>query len=284
MSHHRNAEKVSWHYNRWSTWAKQQARKRLWWCHWNAAKPWYAQTLNDMWSGAVTNARRVRNRYEKGINRTEWASWLRPVGAENILWPSSTSPRKVQRAGQPIFFHRSRVGQFRWSVLLILSLIAFGDWSMSGVSSTRNSRKRSCWRRRHQSMMRSSTINYISPWRNTLRNQRQGTSGNVEKRVFVHLYVAVQNRPGVMQEFLFHEATTYPPSLSDQGQLLFCKKSYVDLSGQSATTFEDYVTEVFIPHLIQQLLTANVLISCSMSTSPTVWNSVPETSVDQVAD
>lgn len=105
--------------------------------------------------------------------------------------------------------------------------------------------------------------------------------------MFAQLYVALQNREGDMDEFFSHEVQSFPPALSEYGNirlpssksdLLKCLKpsSCCDndavprhfdckiLDGSvvvhslptvEASTFDDYAVKVFIPHIQQQLQT-----------------------------
>lgn len=99
--------------------------------------------------------------------------------------------------------------------------------------------------------------------------------------LFAQLYVAMQSREMDMREFFSHEVHSFPPSLSESGNLrLPSAKSDLlkflrhperspptsfecrildgavlvhSLPTITATTFDDYADSVFIPHLIQQL-------------------------------
>ena len=103
--------------------------------------------------------------------------------------------------------------------------------------------------------------------------------GDVE--LFSRLYIVMQHREGDMNTFFKHENHPYPPSLSDSGKLRQGKKSdllsilvqktqtevpfSVDvkildgaavvhfLSTTGITTFNDYASSVFIPHIMKNL-------------------------------
>ena len=102
--------------------------------------------------------------------------------------------------------------------------------------------------------------------------------------LFAQLYVALQSRDGDMREFFSHEVQSFPPALSEFGNirlpsaksdLLKCLQpngyNHVELPTQfdckvldgavivyslptvEALTFDEYAEKVFIPHLQQQL-------------------------------
>ncbi len=96
--------------------------------------------------------------------------------------------------------------------------------------------------------------------------------------LFSHLYIACQSRDGNLDEFFRHENQAYPPSLSafssmrktNKADLLHCLKEMVDtttdfplvqgklfdgavlvnmLQPRFAITFQQYASDVFIPHI-----------------------------------
>lgn len=100
--------------------------------------------------------------------------------------------------------------------------------------------------------------------------------------LFAQLYIALQNRDGNMTEFFCHEVQSFPPSLSEDGNLrlpsaksdlLKCLPQASNLDSRNqfdcrvldgavivhclptveATTFDEYAAKVFIPYLQQQL-------------------------------
>ena len=102
--------------------------------------------------------------------------------------------------------------------------------------------------------------------------------------LFSQLYIAMQHREGDMNTFFMHENHPYPPSLSDRGKLRLGKKSdlltvltqktqheppstfdvkLLDgtavlhfLPASSVTTFDEYVSSVFLPHIMKHLETS----------------------------
>ena len=102
--------------------------------------------------------------------------------------------------------------------------------------------------------------------------------------LFSRLYIATQHREGDLSTFFEHENHPYPPSLSDRGKLRLGKKSdllnvlaqktqpeppatfdvkVLDgaavvhfLSPTNITTFEEYASCVFIPHIMKHLWTS----------------------------
>ena len=126
--------------------------------------------------------------------------------------------------------------------------------------------------------------------KNIKKNSKQGKKiAQLQSNVnlFAQLYVALQNRDGDMEEFFSHEVQSFPPSLSEYGdirlpssksELLKCLKpnncddihdvprhfhckvldGFVivhSLPAVEASTFDDYAVRVFIPHIEQQLRT-----------------------------
>lgn len=124
------------------------------------------------------------------------------------------------------------------------------------------------------------------------KNHKKATSKQGKKiavlqsnlNLFAQLYVALQNREGDMREFFSHEVQSFPPALSEFGNLrlpsaksdlLKCLQpnsyGHTDSPTQfdckvldgavivhclptvEASTFDEYAEKVFIPHLQQQL-------------------------------
>ena len=105
--------------------------------------------------------------------------------------------------------------------------------------------------------------------------------------LFAQLYIAMQNRESDLEEFFSHEMLSYPPSLSEFGNLrlptaksdlLACLPGCTEqrelprqhgcqildgavivycLHVAGAATFNDYAEKVFIPQLLQQLQHSN---------------------------
>lgn len=99
--------------------------------------------------------------------------------------------------------------------------------------------------------------------------------------LFSRLYIVAKHRDCDMASFFKHENQHYPPSLSDYGKLRFAKKSdllhilpqesqkdhpiSIDamaydgaalvhlLPTKQVTTFDEYATSVFLPHIVRQL-------------------------------
>lgn len=105
--------------------------------------------------------------------------------------------------------------------------------------------------------------------------------------LFAQLYIAMQNRQSDLEEFFSHEVQSYPPSLSEFGNLrlptaksdlLACLPGCTEqrepprkfgcrildgavivhcLPVAGAVTFNEYAEKVFVPHLLQQLQHSN---------------------------
>ena len=109
--------------------------------------------------------------------------------------------------------------------------------------------------------------------------------------VFGHLYIAMQNREGDLDNFFAHEIQSFPPSLSDLGNIYFptsksdildcmkigskdcndenqapCNPEVVILDGgavihtlsvKKVSTFAEFADKVFVPHILSQLKVAD---------------------------
>ena len=105
--------------------------------------------------------------------------------------------------------------------------------------------------------------------------------------LFAQLYIAMQSRDGDLEEFFSHEVQSFPPSLSEYGnlrlptaksELLKCLPNAAEqlnppthfdcrildgavivhsLPTTGVVTFDDYADKIFIPHLLSQLRYSN---------------------------
>ena len=119
--------------------------------------------------------------------------------------------------------------------------------------------------------------------RSTSKQEKKITFLQKNVTIFSQMYIALQTRDGDMDDFFAHEVQSYPPSISDDGniclptaksELLKCLPKPSDepnppnnfdcivldaavlvhsLSTTGAVTFDDYADKIFIRHILSRL-------------------------------